>query len=400
VCGFSGLKSQRAWESRCLALGLGVTVRYQHALLPPHDVSFSFMLTKSSALGAHVRKLGPEDAGAYAEFRLKMWPTHPGAGSWESIRLKYFRNPLAFSCPQSGLYAYFEGADITGMMGAYPMPVTLNGALHAGHMIVDWAVLPERQFGPVTGTLWNVLVTLPGRKFSSIGTSASQKILEKRAVQVPSTNITSYLRPIPAKIARYMRLEAYAHPSPVFLEDIALPNGVATGLAETFTAPQPQDPREVAFVKRDVEFWRVYCSGRIFNGAVPLSIKTRIGQANVIVRLLECGRFRYANLMAVDLNPATADNAYVAGALLRQSLRALGVVTVNAVDVDDLTHVLMKALGRLGRPSSSYWWVIPRPSDAFQHQNVRWWLTNADRDSHWSGNQPFAGNRRAHSRAV
>jgi hypothetical protein len=357
------------------------------------------MLTKSHTLSAQVRKLTSEDADAYAEFRLKMWPTHPGAGSWESLRLKYFRNPLAFSCPQSGLYAYFEGADILGMMGAYPMPITLDGALHAGHMIVDWAVLPERQFGPVTGTLWNVLVTLPGRKFSSVGTSASQKILGKRAVQIPSRNITSYLRPLPANIARFMRLQGYSHPSPIFLEDCALPSGVAIGLAETFKPPQPQDLRQVAFVARDVEFWKVYCSGRIFNGAVPLSITTRLGQANVIVRLLECGRFRYANLMAMDLNPATTENARMAGALLRQSLRALGVLMVNAVDVDELTHSILKAVGFLGRPSSSYWWVIPRPSDMFGHEDVRWWLTNADRDSHWAGNQPFAGNR-AHTRAL
>jgi hypothetical protein len=348
------------------------------------------MRNLSRSTGAYVRRLTLDDAEAYAEFRLKMWPVHSGAGGWESVRLKYFHNPQAALCPESGLYAYIQGEEILGMMGAYPMPVTLDGSIYAGHMVVDWAVLPERQFGPVTGTLWNTLTSLPGRKFSSIGTRASQSILEKRAVRIRSTNAVAYLRPLEAKMLRGLRLEGYSYPSPLLLERAQLPRGVRPALADSFKAPSPKDAAQTAFVARDRDFWNVYCSGRPYNGAVPLNIATSVGEANVVIRLLEVGRFRYANLMALDLMPGTIENARRSGTLLRDSLAALSVTFVNAVDVDELTREMLHSLSRYVSRSESYWWGIRRPSDTFQIESVRWWLTNADRDSHWAGNQPFA----------
>ena len=348
------------------------------------------MLNRITSSGAGVRHLTAEDAEAYADFRLRMWPTHPAAGSWESVRLKYFLNPHAALCADSGLYAYFQGKEILGMMGAYPMPVTLNGTLHPGHMIVDWAVLPEHQFGAVTGILWNTMVRLPGRKFSSIGTRASQKILRKRAISIRSTQASAYLRPVHAAMLRGLHVQGYAYPSPLPLYRMPLPPEVQPSLSETFRAPSPKMTAGTAFVARDRTFWSLYCLGRPHNGAVPFHMSTGAGEANVVIRLLEVGRFRYANLMALDLSPMTIENARSAGSLLRAALLKLAVALVNAVDADPLTHEVLRVLSPIVKQSESYWWGIPKPNDAFDVKSVHWWLTNADRDSHWAGNQPFA----------
>jgi hypothetical protein len=348
------------------------------------------VLTSPSALGTRVRCLTLDDVEAYADFRLAMWPCHPAAGDWESVRLKYFHNPLSLSCPGSGLYAYVDEGKILGIMGAYPMPVTLNGGVYPGHMIVDWAVLPAHQFGPVTGTLWNAMMSLPGRKYSSTGTKASQTILERRATKIPAKSVIVHLRPLKALLLRALRLQGYAHPSPLLFDRATLPGGITICLDDNFIAPKPDETSNTAFVPRGRDFWDLYCAARAFNGAIPLNVATGEGNASVVIRLLECGVFRYASLMALDLQPATRSNAATAGTLLRRALLALNVAMVNAVGVDRLPHIMLKAVGRMWSTSGTYWWSIPRPTDTFLAGDVRWWLTNADRDSHWAGNIPFA----------
>jgi hypothetical protein len=121
-------------------------------------------------------------------------------------------------------------------------------------------------------------------------------------------------------------------------------------------------------------------------------LATKAGEANVIIRLLECGRFRYANLMALSLLPANIENARMTGSLLRETLDSLDVLLINAVEVDNLTRETLRAITRFVSRSQSYWWGVRKTSDAFAIEDVSWWLTNADRDSHWAGNQPIASS--------
>jgi hypothetical protein len=63
---------------------------------------------------------------------------------------------------------------------------------------------------------------------------------------------------------------------------------------------------------------------------------------------------------------------------------------LRAVDVDILTAAMVRAIGGLVRKNPYEWYAFKRPSDAFQIDDVRWWLTYGDEDSFWSGYQPVA----------
>lgn len=342
-----------------------------------------------------VRSLTADDTEAYAEFRLRMWPIHPAAGAWEVVRLKYMGNPLAASSPGSGLYAYFQGNDILGIMGAFPMPITLNGSIYAGHMLADWAILPQHQYSPTFSHLWNTCLSLPGRKFSAPGSRASTRILENRGVQIPMNEAVAILRPVDALSLRSLRLVSYAHPSPLSFEHADLPRGVQFQLAESFDAPLPYHPADTAFVRRDRDYWKVFCSARLFNGAIPLRMTTAVGEANLVLRLLETGRFRYATLMALQLVPATIENSRKTGLLLRATLDRLRVAVIGIVDVDALTRELLHSLSRVVFRNASWWYGIRRPSDTFQIEDVRWWITNAEKDAYWVVDQPTSATGRS-----
>jgi len=320
-----------------------------------------------------------------------MWPFHPSAGAWETVRLKYFRNPHAALCPGSGLYAFFNGDNILGTMGAYPMPITLDGSVHAGHLLADWAVLPQHQYGRAAGSLWNALLGLPGRKFTTIGSRAAQRVFEKRAARIRSgSNAVAVLRPFEVTLLRAQRLEGYAYPSPLLLDQGALPQSVEARLADSFRAPMPYHTSGTAFVVRDREFWDLVCSVRLLDAAIPLNLGSATGEGNVVLRLLEVGRFRYAILLAMQLVPASFENARNVGALLRQALLAMGVAMIRLVDGDELTSEVLRFLSLFVFRREHFWYAIRRPSDTFQLEDVRWWLTNADADSLWGGSQPIA----------
>jgi hypothetical protein len=341
-----------------------------------------------------VRRLSLNDSDAYTKFRSRMWPVHSSAGPWENVQLKYFLNPHIAQCPESGLYGYFRGSQILGIIGAYPTPVTLNGTTYPGHMFVDWAVLPEHQYGPAAGYLWNSLLSLPGRKLATIGSGAAQRVFEKRAVRIRSgTRAIAVLRPWDTAMLRFQGTEGYAAPSPLVFERISLPRGVQIKIAESFQPQSPFKPANTAYVVRDRDFWSVFCSGRLYNGAAPVSMQTPLGEAQVVMRLLETGRLRYAILMAQQFAPATIDNARNAGALLRDMLREVGVAMVRVIDVDELTSALIRSLSSIVFRRESAWYGLRRPSDTFQIEDVRWWLTHADEDSHWEGFQPTAADK-------
>ena len=149
-----------------------------------------------------IRLLTKQDAESYAGFRRGMWPVHIGAGHWEVVLAKYFDNPQVAECAGSGLYGEFTGGgEMIGCMGAYPMPITLNGTVYPGHMLVDWAVLPRYQLTPVAGKLFAKLMALPGRKFGSIGTAHSQTPISRRAAKIESVNAICVVKAVPAGFA-------------------------------------------------------------------------------------------------------------------------------------------------------------------------------------------------------
>src|SRR6202011_1302229 len=117
-----------------------------------------------------------------------------------------------------------------------------------------------------------------------------------------------------ARFMRGLRLFGVGYPAPLLLDRTDSSCGVQTELSEKFAAPSPANSHNMAFVARDREFWKIYCSGRVFNGAVPLRMATNEGEANIVVRLLEVGRFRYASLMALHLEPPSVLNVKRAGA--------------------------------------------------------------------------------------
>jgi hypothetical protein len=262
-------------------------------------------------------------------------------------------------------------------------------------MLVDWAVLPRLQMTPIAGKLWQTVVSLPGRKFASYGSRASQTSLERRAIKIPAQNAVLIVRPIGAAILRALKLTASLYPSPLCAEALDLPVGVTRCLPGELRPAIPVAAERTAYVHRGPDFWEAYCGGRHRNGAFPLRVTTRSGEADVVMQLLEVGRLRVGTLLALRLEPATLDAAATVGRALRAALRQLNVCVLMATEADkQMTRFLSSAgLGVMRLPC--HWWVIPRPSDTFAAQDVRWWLTSADRDSHWGCVQPNLAGREA-----
>ena len=317
-----------------------------------------------------------------------MWPTYTAAGNWETVRQKYLRNPHVRLCPGSGLYGYFQGNKICGIMGAYPMPVTLNGVVYPGHMSVDWAVLPLFQRQGITRKLYEVVVSLPGRKFASIGSRASQEAMERRGFRISAVNALAVILPLKAALLRLLHLTWYAQPSPLCGEPISLP-GIATSITpEEFRSAMPPDSQGTAFVYRGPDFWQVYCEHRLQNGGFPIRLFAKDGEGDVLIKLLEVGPLRVCIVLAVYLQPSTIQCAQQLGRSFRSVLKNLKVCALMTTEPDELWAVFLKAASVWVSRSPTYWWIIPCASDSFSADEVRWWLTWADRDSHWGYVQP------------
>jgi hypothetical protein len=327
-----------------------------------------------------IRVLDGADCSAYVGFRHELWPGHPAAGDWEVVREKYLHHPHAALCPGSGLYAYLQGGSVAGMMGAYPMPVTVDGALHPGHMLVDWAVLPRFRQGPVAGRLFDTLLSLPGRKYASSGTPASQSALQRRGVRIPAVEAMVVVRPLHAGVCQVLRLAGSAQPAPFPVEMLEL-KGRSEVMAPDDMPPAVPPAGRTAFVSRGPDFWRAYCAGRLRNGAVAVRLVAGRGEARLILRVLQVGPFRIASLLAIHVAAGT-DLAGIARAL-RALLLRLGVVVLSATDTGGAGQGVLRRAGWLTRRRPSHWWALPRASDTFDAADVRWWLTSADRDSKW-----------------
>lgn len=271
------------------------------------------------------------------------------------------------------------------------MPVMLKGTLYPGHMLVDWAVLPKFRFGPIAGLLWNALIRLPGRKYASHGSRLSQESLQKRGEKIHAREATGLVMPFSGIAANLLKLNSYTYPSPLHLEYIETTSGVSVIEGRHVRAAAPTSGDERARIYRDGHFWAAYCCARIYNGAIPLRIVSDAGEADLVVKIVESGQFRFATLLSAHMDPYTVICAKATGKLLRTFLRRTNVSLLWATEADNELRALVRAATLLVRRSSSHWWSIPLPTDTFRHDQVSWWLTAADRDSHFGGLQPFRG---------
>lgn len=329
-----------------------------------------------------IRLLLTQDIDAYMGFRSEIWPAYSIA-DWETVTQKYFHNPHRSACPHSGLYGYFYGDKLIGIMGAYPFPITLNGELHPGHLLVDWFLLPRFRSGPAAGRLFQELVALPGRKFATNGSADSQNILAKRATKIPAVDSIAVISPVRTALGKLLRLAPYAVPSSLCGRPFEMP-GVAKSLPETdVPAPSPCDPTGTAFVHRGPDFWRVYFSSRVRNGAFAIQIRGKRSCGSIVMNLKEAGPARVASLLALHVDPVTPEAAREVGARFRRVLNSLQVSILLAVEADEILRHFVSSTALYCRRTPTHWWAIPRPSDTFSPDSVQWWFTLADRDSHW-----------------
>ena len=338
-----------------------------------------------------IRRLTCADQCVYAEYRRQLWPYHAAAGHWEAFQVKYLLNPLARLCPESGLYGYFQGDRLCGTMGAYPMPVTLNGTVHPGHSVIDWSLLHEFWYSPIAGRLWSELFRLPGRKFASWGNRFSQEPMKKRGAKINAVQAVGIVRPLPVVGAKLLGLLRYASPSPFLPDQLQPYHGVEVIEAGQVRAAVPPLSEKTAWVQHSPEFWELYCKARMYSGAIPLRVRAAEGEADLVLNFDETGRFfRRATLMSAQFIPYTVRCAASVGRSLGGFLRHLKVSLLIATEADaELSKLVEKACCYVHR-MPAYWWACPKASDQFSYDSVSWWLTTAARDTHFGGLQPFA----------
>jgi hypothetical protein len=336
-----------------------------------------------------IQRLTSANQAEYATFRAQLWPFHAAAGPWEAAEVKYNLNPLSSICPGSGLYGYFEGERLCGIMGAHPWPVTVNGVVYPGHVLVDWAVLPALRLSRVTGHLWYELLGLPGRKYASDGAQAAQRTLQNRGKKIGAVQSFALIRPIRASAAKLLRFANYSFPGPFLIDKIEPYKGVQFIDGGQVRAAGPPILDKTAWINRGSDFWDFYCRARIYNGAIPLRIRSAAGEADLVIDFCETGPFfRFATLMSAQFVPYTQTCAASVGRLLRGFLKRLNVCVLIATEADAELSAFIKHLAWYVHRVSARWWSIPKDSDTFPHDSVSWWLTSADRDSHFGGLQP------------
>ncbi len=340
-----------------------------------------------------IEKIGLHNFDSYISFRRNMWPTHDSAGHWEIALEKYVFNPHASLCPGTGLYACFEGGNIRGIAGAYPMPITYSGELYPGHMLVDWAVLPEREHPENIKSVWSkklyaaklfeFVMALPGLKFGSYGTRFSQAPLERASTRIPACQAAALIMPARAALLEALRLRRSAQPSPLAAMPLYVLNRARSISPDDLPNTPPPNLDGTAHVWRDVAFWRQYFNCRSCNGAFALLIEhgREIGYA--VLNLLEVGRFRFANLLLLHIVDPHPRSAYQLGLSARRALQELGVCFVLATDSDDVVHFFLNGAGTYVVRRPTVWWRIPRPSDSLPVEGIPWHFTSADRDGIW-----------------
>jgi len=330
-----------------------------------------------------IRLLTRDDFDAYTAFREDMWPTYSVGGDWETIEQKYIRNPHVRLCPGSGLYGCFQSGEITGVMGAYPMPVTCEGTVHPGHLVIDWAVVPRYQRGPTAGLLFQELLRLPGRKYASCGTPRVEQACGNRGIRLHATLAAALLQPVRALLLERLHFRRYSLPSALCAKPFSLPGRAESIAPGELQAAEPAELAKTAFVRRDADFWRVFVSGRSRNSALALRLFGEKCRGTAVIKLLEVGPLRHAILLAFRADPPTPEAVQELAQSLRAALRSLNVCALIATETDGNVTRCLATVGLHVVRKPTHWWAFPRSSDTFAVQDVRWWLTSAERDSHW-----------------
>ena len=341
-------------------------------------------------LATLIRRLTSADHETYGLFRRRLWPYHVGAGHWEALEIKYRLNPLSALCPGSGLYGYFQGEQLCGAMGAYPMPVTLDGTVHPGHSISDWSVLHEFWFSPVAGRLFNEILQLPGRKFASNGQRLAQGPMSKRGVKISAVQAFGLICPLRAIGAKFLHLFRYTYPSPFHTSEFKPCYGVDLVDASQVRAAVPPASEKTAWIQHTPEFWDFYCKARVYNGALPLRVLAAKGEADLVINFCETGpTLRVATLLSAQFVPYSPTCAASVGRALGGFLRRMNVAVLYLTEADAELKSLVESASWYVHRIPTHWWAVSKPTDLFAHDSVSWWLTTAARDSHFGGLQPW-----------
>jgi hypothetical protein len=312
-----------------------------------------------------------------------MWPTYAVGGAWETIEEKYIRNPHVRQCPGSGLHACFQSGEVVGVMGAYPMPITFEGTVYPGHMVADWAVLPQHHAGLVAGALFQEILRLPGRKYGSCGTPPSERSLSRRGIRIPAVIAAAVLQPLRAFLLERLKFRDYALPSTLSAIPFSLPGRAESMAPRELEPAAPVEIAKTAFVRREADFWDVLISGRSRNSALSLRLLGEGCHGSAVIKLLQVGPLRHAILLAFRADPPVPAAVRQLARSLRAALRALNVCAVFATEADANIALCLSIIGLHVVRKSTYWWAFPKSSDTFAVQDARWWLTSAERDSHW-----------------
>jgi len=325
----------------------------------------------------------------YVRFQQKFWPDRFGADTWEALLLKYFDHPDADCCPGSGIYACMEGDEILGVQAAYPFPVVKNGTRYAGHMLVDWGALQDKDKGPlfraaVGGQLFRTLVELPGRKYASIGSPDAMRNLACRATRIPSVFSVTLLSPVKAALVRYAKLSSVVRPI-----SLCTALKVASGKVEVLTGAdlegfQPTPPDGTFSVYHSPEFWRALGLARRTTGAVRLKLGTDVTLGEFILQVKGSGNLHLATLLSSRFESEDQTAIRKMGRILSETLQKWNVCALFATESDIRVSRLLRAVSLFRRAHPSEWWSIPRPSDTFAATEVKWWLTGAERDGAWA----------------
>jgi hypothetical protein len=295
---------------------------------------------------------------------------------------KYLRNPHNDLCPGAGLYAAMDGERISGIMGAYALPIRYNGATYPAHLLCDWVVLPQYHSGLTAGKLFYTAQKLPGLKLGSDGTSVSYSNMSVRFSQVKSVVAVAMLQPFSAAVVKLLNLHLTARPCPAQASNFDLGDYAEIISGEQLPLFRPAEEKDTAYVDRDA-FWENYLETRVHHNAFALRLHSGKHTGTMIVTLLQSGRFRLSHLMALQLDTPSREAARALGAAAGRALRTMEVCLLFGTEPDDLTQAFLNAAAVHVIRRPAHWWLMPTPNPPFSMQDAHWWLTSADRDGIW-----------------
>ena len=239
-----------------------------------------------------------------------------GADNWETVALKYFENPDIDLCPGSGIYACFENDRICGVQAAYPFPVVKDGvSIPATCWSIGVRLDKTREKGPafravVAGKLFMTLKDLPGRKYASYGSEASQRAYRGRAKRIPVNVAAAILSPMKAALLELLGLRAFVTASEVPAQIKV--NGATVEVLRGMDLMEfhPTPPEGAVHAYHSPEFWKTLGVYSHSTGAVLLRIHHKGISADFMLRVQAAGKLRVALLLSTAFEKR--DNSSIA----------------------------------------------------------------------------------------